>query len=245
MVKIEIDYEKKYGYLKIIREVPTPEGQKYTGRLILCKCDCGVEKVIKLTNVVNGATTSCGCQKFKNSKENGLKSRRTFLNVGDVYGRLKVKREVEGIRYNNQKRDHRQYECECTCGNICVVQMRHLTAGKTTSCGCYRIERSLETITKHDMHKTSEYKAWQSLKQRCYNPKTIHFKDYGGRGLTVCDRWLESFENFFEDMGFKPTPTHSIDRIDNHKLIDAYSKDNCRWATKKEQVDNRRINESK
>ena len=78
------------------------------------------------------------------------------------------------------------------------------------------------------------------MKQRCYNPKITHWDSYGGRGIKVCDRWLESFENFYEDMGPKPSPTHSIDRIDNYKLVDGYSKDNCRWATKREQSLNKR-----
>ena len=84
---------------------------------------------------------------------------------------------------------------------------------------------------------TPEYKAWKAMKQRCFNPNNKQYLDWGGRGITVCDRWKNSFENFLADMGLKPTPKHSIDRIDND---DNYFSDNCRWATKAEQQNNQR-----
>lgn len=91
------------------------------------------------------------------------------------------------------------------------------------------------------LHKNSykpEYKAWDAMKQRCFNQKCKAYKNYGGRGISVCDNWL-AFDNFIADMGYKPSPKHSLDRIDNHK---GYEPENCKWATRHEQNSNRRNN---
>ena len=90
----------------------------------------------------------------------------------------------------------------------------------------------------HGLSGTLEYYAWQNMKRRCFNPNTKRYSDWGGRGITVCDRWL-NFENFLADMGLKPTPKHSIDRIDNDG---DYSAENCKWSTKAEQQNNQRTN---
>ncbi len=91
--------------------------------------------------------------------------------------------------------------------------------------------------TKHGMTRTKVYCAWVGMKMRCYDKNSTNFKYWGGRGITVCKRWINSFENFYKDMGDPPTKTHSVDRINNNGN---YTPKNCRWATKKEQVKNRR-----
>lgn len=129
------------------------------------------------------------------------------------------------------------WECRCDCGNITVIRGTMLTFGKTRSCGCLKREVLLSRITTHGASKTSEFWAWVSMKERCTNPKLRSYKNYGGRGIKVCARWMQSFGNFIADMGWKPSPNHSLDRKDNDG---DYTPENCRWSTSFEQGSNMR-----
>ena len=128
--------------------------------------------------------------------------------------------------------------CLCDCGTTKAIQRIYLQDGRVQSCGCYRRECGQAKRT-HGMHGTVEYRAWVGMIQRCTNPRTKSWPRYGERGIVVCDRWRESFVAFYEDMGPRPGPEYSIDRIDNDGN---YEPGNCRWATKKQQGRNKRNN---
>ena len=139
--------------------------------------------------------------------------------------------------------------CECLCGKRVIVPAVYLKTGDTKSCGCLKRETSREmmremTLTHGDTQRDDngkqfippEWTAWHQMRYRCLNPKSRAWKNYGGRGIKVCKRW-EKYEKFLADMGRRPSPDHSLDRINNDR---DYKPSNCRWATMKQQSNNRR-----
>lgn len=126
--------------------------------------------------------------------------------------------------------------CRCDCGTERAVKPFDLTSGKSKSCNCLRDEGNRVRHIKHGQSGSPEYTAWLGMRERCTNPNTKQWKDYGGRGIKVCRRW-ETFENFLEDMGEKPSPEHTLDRKNNDGN---YTPKNCRWATRAVQNNNRR-----
>ncbi len=122
--------------------------------------------------------------------------------------------------------------CKCDCGNTCERKYASLRKSYFHSCGC-----SHGTTGTHFMSKTKEHKAWRHIKERCLNPNSADYKNYGGRGIKICDRWKNSFESFYEDMGLAPNSSYSIDRIDPNG---DYCPENCRWTTWITQTRNKR-----
>lgn len=125
--------------------------------------------------------------------------------------------------------------CACDCGKVTSVTGHELQSGDTTSCGCYRRDKTAAMRLIHGMSRTPTHNSWRAMRSRCLDPKNEKFSEYGGRGIQVCERWA-SFEAFYLDMGERP-PKKTLDRIDPSK---GYYPQNCRWASAKTQAENRR-----
>ena len=151
--------------------------------------------------------------------------------TGHKYGRLTVLDRSKNISKIVA------WRCLCSCGTKTIVKALCLRSGGTKSCGCLGREIRKLSKTTHGMVGSAEYTTWCALKSRCNTKTDKRFHDYGGRGIKVCDGWLK-FEGFYADMGDKPSPNHSIDRIDNDGN---YEPGNCRWATTEQQSRNKRI----
>lgn len=145
--------------------------------------------------------------------------------AGSRFGKLKV---LEFVGYANRRS---LWRCRCDCGAICIVRANSLNTGNTRSCGC--IHR------KHGATGTPEWEIWMGMIKRCESPSQPMYRMYGGRGIRVCKRWRHSFLAFLKDMGKRPSPDYSLDRVDTNGN---YTLKNCRWATRTQQQRNRRMN---
>jgi hypothetical protein len=196
-----------------------------------------------------------------------MSNKKLIISNGDRYGRWIIVEEVETL-YKPYGVKMRQFRCICECGNEKVVKLVHLRNQTSKSCGCIKkkivkvSEKKILKISKiksdkvskiksdkvsekknrcyvnHGLSKHILYPIWNAMRQRCLNPKNKSYINYGGRGIKICDRWLQSFNNFLEDMGDRPVG-YSIDRINNDGN---YEPSNCKWACDIEQRNNQRRN---
>ena len=165
--------------------------------------------------------------------------------IGERFGRLKVIGRATP-QVDRRRRWRFRWRCRCNCGKEAMVLEDNLKGGRSRSCGCLAQDRRVKAQLKHGFNRRGEtlpeYDIWKAMKQRCANPNNISYKHYGARGIKVCRRWERSFLAFIKDVGRRPSPNHSIDRIDNDG---DYKPGNVRWATESQQQRNKRKRVSK
>ena len=209
---------KQFGLLTVVERCGS---NKNNAPLWRCSCACGNEVLKTRTALKKAKNASCGC----NRQPEDLS--------GMVFGYLTALERCGSNKYGKGL-----YKCRCRCGKVLIVDSQSLKTGNTRSCGCLHNELLSERMTTHGMSKTRLYRVWKNIVKRCKNPNSKNYKDYGGRGITVCDRWLK-FESFYDDMGVGYREDLEIDRIDNDK---GYYPDNCRWVTHSDNQRNKRTN---
>lgn len=211
----------RYERLVALREA----GRMPDGAVLwLCRCDCGKEAIVRGNALQAGQSRSCGCL------VGDTRNPKTVDLAGQRFGRLVAVERTDQRGFGGAI----IWRCACDCGNEKFAASGRLKDGNVRSCGCLHRDNAHRT---HGMAHTVEYKTWSAMKSRCGDPNNARYADYGGRGIKVCDRWLESFENFFADVGLRPGKGYSLDRVDTNGNYEA---SNVRWATTAEQHANRR-----
>lgn len=212
----------KFHKLTAIEKV----GRKGSNCLWKCLCDCGKETITTTTSLLLGNTKSCGCI-LKDVKK---ASREDF--VGKTFFHLTV---LEDLGSKNKKR---YVLARCVCGVEKPVMASSMKYGKIISCGCIGFKKRIAATTKHRLSGNRLYFIWAGMMNRCYNESFQDYHNYGGRGIKVCEKWHD-VRKFIEDMEEGSDKKLQLDRIDNNGN---YSKENCRWVTRKENNRNKRTN---
>jgi len=217
-MRADILPQSRFNGWTVLNRVPNKSGVHY----YLCRCDCGIEREVDKYGLTSGRSRNCG--------------HREELQLQAKFGRWTVLRKAPP-----KGRDKlATYFCRCDCGTEREVGRYLLTSGRSKSCGCLQKEVAKEGViqrcTTHGHTGSKTYNSWAGMVQRCTNPNSTKYADYGGRGITVCERWKNSFGDFLADMGERPNGL-SIERVDNDK---GYSPENCVWADNFAQARNTR-----
>lgn len=226
-----IEENQKYGRLTVIQFSHVNDRRC---KCYLCRCDCGTEKIVRGYALKNGSTLSCGCLTRENSSVTSIARAKIQLVPGIRFGRWTVVEFSHTNKYNS-----RCFVCLCDCGTSRVVNRNDLVSGKSASCGCLNRERVSETHSGENHFNyvdgrcgTKLHRLWQGMNERCNDPKHISYKYYGGKGVKVCDEWMNDFAAFkfwAESCGYKPGLS-----IERKKTDEGYCPENCEWITRSE-----------
>ena len=221
---------KKFGRLTAVEMIEGEKRKKYR-----CRCECGSVCTVRADGLKSGHTQSCGCLKRERQSEANAKE----ISPGAVFSRYTV---VESTGEKDTSGAY-LYKCRCECGSIKVISGTALRTGKTQSCGCLRKERQIDAVKKHGGYKSRLYQIWDAMVQRCTNKNHPSYSYYGGRGITVCDEWRDSFEAFREwalASGYNDGAEKWVCTLDREDTDGNYGPGNCRWTSQKEQMNNTR-----
>lgn len=203
----------------------------------LCRCECGNERIVLGKCLRNGHTQSCGCLNREINSERSL-----IDHKGERFGRLTVVSRADDYIAPNGKH-HVRWLCKCDCGNETIVDVCQLVEGKTKSCGCLKDEVLSSGNTIHGGRYDRLYHVYSNMKNRCYNENADDYKYYGGRGIRICDEWLNSYLSFKEwayAAGYDDTAEKGECTIDRIDVDGNYEPLNCRWVSMDVQSKNRR-----